>query len=231
MKTFIEFAHDYGLIIDIVIEDGKIHRVPVKDGKRGSKDGAYVFFNDECGRAGWVINHRTSEYATYGEGNEKLRSNFSEQKQKLKQKEAERNLKLQYNNVASKIQFLMMVFHDANNNHKYLIRKGVKAHGIKIDNSGALIIPLKNIKGQIRTFQKIFPDGNKVFVKDGEKSGNFFSFGNIDKARTIIICEGFATGASIYESTNIPTVSAMDISNLPKVAQLICSKYIQWSCQ
>jgi hypothetical protein len=67
MKTFIEFAAEYGVLIDTVIEDGKIHRVPIEGKNPRNKSGAYCFFNDENGRAGWIRNHITGVTAKYGE--------------------------------------------------------------------------------------------------------------------------------------------------------------------
>ncbi len=41
----------------------------------------------------------------------------------------------------------------------------------------------------------------------------------------MLICEGFATGASLYEATRIPTLAAMDAGNLERVATDMRNKY------
>ena len=52
------------------------------------------------------------------------------------------------------------------------------------------------------------PDGSKKFAGGGEVKGNVFLIGceahELPGLETIILCEGYATGASIYEATGLP---------------------------
>ncbi|MDR0453338.1 MAG: ssDNA-binding domain-containing protein [Deferribacteraceae bacterium] len=232
-KTFEEFAAEKGLIIEgQAVSDGHIHRVPVYEGKPKSKDGAYVLHDDQQGRAGYVQNFKTGETATFGERSvEIINSVNSDQLEAIKaERLAERN-KTQ-DKTAKTVDYLVNnKFTPASKDNPYLQTKGVKANLAMADTEGTLIIPLKNINGELRSFQKICDDGRKNYISGGQKSGCFFTFSDenglhVVKSRNqVIICEGFATGASIYEATNVPTVCAMDATNLKQVATEIRQKY------
>lgn len=219
MNYFIEFAESFGLIIQDVVINGSIQRVPVDGGKRCNKDGAYCLYQNSNGFAGWVQNFKTGEYATYGDHQQQLSESEMTQRREKLQHELENN----YNKTAKTANYLVSKIFAKAVNHPYLTKKQIKPHGSYIDKYGALIIPLRNITGSIRTFQRITPEGIKSFLKGGEYQGHFHQFGIIKNK--VIICEGFATGASIFEATNIATISAMNSGNLKAVALKIRSKY------
>jgi len=83
---------------------------------------------------------------------------------------------------------------------------------------GSLILPLSK-NGKITSLQFINESGEKRFLPKGEK-GNYL-IGNIQSGFPICVAEGFATAASIYESTSYPTFAAIDAGNLLKTAEEI----------
>jgi hypothetical protein len=76
-ETFQEFAAKHGVIIDHVIEDGQVHRVPVEGKGPRNKSGMYAFYNDARGRAGWVRNYFATgdKVFKYGEQAEDFHKN------------------------------------------------------------------------------------------------------------------------------------------------------------
>jgi putative DNA primase/helicase len=110
--------------------------------------------------------------------------------------------------------------------HPYLVRKGVQPHGIRA-RAGSLVVPLRDIAGQLWSWQTIDPEGRKRFCKDGRTSGLFFTFGEPGNADAILVCEGWATGATLYEALARPVVAAMNCGNLLPVAQALQKKYPQ----
>ncbi|GHU13144.1 hypothetical protein FACS189449_08110 [Alphaproteobacteria bacterium] len=58
------------------------------------------------------------------------------------------------------------------------------------------------------SLQKIYPNGLKKFHAGGRKKGCYFVIGEI--CDEVIICEGYATGASIHECIEKPVVVAFD---------------------
>lgn len=107
--------------------------------------------------------------------------------------------------------------------HPYLIRKQVGAYGIK-QSGNLLLIPLMDAGGYLRNLQTIAPDGTKRFLKGGIKKGMFAPIGTLKGANHAYLCEGYATGASIYEAYQAPVICALDAGNLLPVAQAIRAK-------
>lgn len=116
--------------------------------------------------------------------------------------------------------------------HRYLKIKGIQAHGTKIyrgnmtiggmDCHNALMIPMQ-LNGAITSLQFINRDSEKRFLPYGEKGG--YLIGKIGTGKHICLCEGFATGASIYEATNDVVIVAFDAGNLKKMAEAVRIKY------
>ena len=111
----------------------------------------------------------------------------------------------------------------ANAAHPYLIRKQVGAYNIR-QSGDLLLVPLMDVAGYLRNLQTISPDGTKRFLKGGIKRGMFTPIGTLRGANRAYLCEGYATGASIYEAYNEPVICALDAGNLLPVAQAIRAK-------
>lgn len=103
-------------------------------------------------------------------------------------------------------------------NSAYLKTKGLSGlYGARIKGE-SLVVPLLNIEGQITSLLFIKPNGEKKFLSGGQKSGCFFLIGGAPK-EAVYIAEGFATGASIYESIKKPVLIAFDAGNLTHVGK------------
>jgi len=100
-------------------------------------------------------------------------------------------------------------------NHAYLDKKGIKPHGTRLY-KGVLIVPVLNDAAEIVSIQFISGDGGKRFLKGGTVAGGRFQ---IPGEGDPILCEGFATGASIAEATGRTVVVAFNAGNLLKVAE------------
>ena len=109
----------------------------------------------------------------------------------------------------------------------YLERKKVKGHGIKygkdFNDNFVLIVPLRDVDGEVQGVQFIKADGEKRF--HGSKRGNFHIIGEIKDNSLIHIAEGYATGASVYEDIGCPVVVAFDCGNLDPVIGEIRKEY------
>ena len=114
----------------------------------------------------------------------------------------------------------------ASNDHPYLRRKGVGAHGLRCDGAGRLIVPLRDVDGVLHTVEFIAEDGSKQYLPGGAKAGHFCLIGGpLDATETILICEGWATSASVHEASGLPVVAAMDAGNLGKVAAALRQRF------
>lgn len=106
----------------------------------------------------------------------------------------------------------------------YLVRKGVKGYGVRHAAGGWLLVPLRDAGGELWNVQSIAPerptDGpDKLFLKGGRKSGLWHMIGPWADARALLVCEGYATGASLHEATGRPVAVAFDAGNLAHVAR------------
>lgn len=106
--------------------------------------------------------------------------------------------------------------------HPYLARKHVQAHGTRVEGS-LLLVPVRDMNGAICTLRTITPEGDKRFHKGGRTKGCCYVIGDVDDA--VVVAEGFATAASIHEATGLAAVAAFGRTNLLAVAQGLRQRY------
>jgi putative DNA primase/helicase len=106
--------------------------------------------------------------------------------------------------------------------HEYLTRKRIKPHGVKFDGH-RLLIPLRDTAGKLHSLQTIAPDGEKRFMPGGRVKGCYHSIGT--PAGVLLVCEGYATGASIHDATGDAVAVAFNAGNLEAVALALRTKY------
>ena len=219
------------------VMDGTIKRVPLLSKNGRGRDGAYCLYGD--GRpAGWAQNYQTGEYnklvATgYCLTPEEKERQRMEQARKLAEREEAQ--KKQHDYIAGIAQKSWEKFEPAAPDNPYLQQKGIELlPGVKEhSNNGfrVLCVPLYNTANEIRGMQYITPDNRKTFMPGMEKKGNFHLIGNEDKqdlSKTeIILCEGYATGASLHMATQKPVAVAFDAGNLEIVAEKLREKFPQ----
>lgn len=117
--------------------------------------------------------------------------------------------------------------------HAYLLRKGVKPHGVRIYSgnriirdmgcNGALLVPVRDTAENLTSLEFINAQGEKRFLPGGSKSGGYFSIGHY--SGVIVVAEGFATAASVHEATGHATAVAFDNGNLKSVAVALREKF------
>ena len=226
----IEFAQHCranGLDVDTPIMDGQIHRVPLI-GKPGGKDGAYCGYLDGV-PSGWSQNYVTGEKSKFVSSGvqlteEEKAKQRAEHARKLQEREAKRQR--DYDVAANNAKRVLNNSFEADKNHAYLQEKGIKPYIAKQNNYGQLVVPVQNIHGDIRGIQFIEVNGSKKFLIGVEKKGNFALLSEEAKdVSKVLVCEGFATGASLHEATKLPVVVAFDAGNLEEVSKALAEKY------
>jgi putative DNA primase/helicase len=86
-----------------------------------------------------------------------------------------------------------------------------------------LLVPYRDIDEKLVALGTIKPDGTKLLIRGSKPRGAFMTLGTI--GYRVLICEGYATGASCYRATLTPTAIAGSAENLQSVALKIRSKY------
>ncbi len=229
---------------DQVILDGKIHRFS-SDGNKSKKDEWYVGnqWNHKdkpycCIFYGsWSNSNQKHTYKSWKDTESSLSSHDLAQikgKQRQLQAEIESEKKKNYEVAAKEA---AEIWHSCqkvakNKNFSYIVKKQIDPHGARLgkyhDGSLSLIIPLHNVDGDLRSLQYIFERGGKFqkrFHYLGEKKGCFHLIGSLKESEKSFICEGYATGCSIHEATNIPVIVAFDCGNLDPVFDVVRRKY------
>lgn len=113
----------------------------------------------------------------------------------------------------------------------YLTRKGVQPYGVRFAADGWLLVPLRDGVGKLWNVQRIAPrkpangGTDKLFQKGGRKSGLWHWCGDPAGADALLICEGYATGASLHQITGRPVAVAFDAGNLARVAKTLRTLY------
>ena len=119
----------------------------------------------------------------------------------------------------------------ATTGNPYLQRKNVQPYSARTGWGGlsdVLFVPLRDAGWNVWNLQLIQPDGGKRFLKGGRVSGLFHPFGtreDFERGEAVLVCEGWATGATLHEATGLPVAAAMNCGNLLPAARALREKF------
>ena len=223
-EEFVKFANDKGIKVTEPIFDYQIHRC---EGAGKDRSGWYVgkfittkkdlvYLQAVCGD--WVsgdsfrfqpnVSLTRADQEALRDEIKALKKRQEEEKDKLKERAIEDAREL-------------LTASQASPEHGYLEAKKVKPYGIT-ERGGNLFIPFRSVKGSLTGGQRIRPDGTKWQILGTVLGESMFIFGKLDeKTKKAYLCEGWATGASVYEATGKPVICAFTASNLKPVAQVV----------
>ena len=210
--------------------DGKLHRF---NGKTKGKPGHdvpswYCAFGDgvPAGRFGdWrlgvEITWRADVGRTLTPAEEAINARRLAEARKVREAELQRQREVASNTVEDIWSKGML----AESWHPYLERKGISGHGLRVTGDGRLMAPIFTADGNLSSLQYIQNEGEKRFHPSGQTSGCFWMVGTMDEPGPLFIAEGFATAATILESTNRPCAIAYSAHNLPSVTGALRDRY------
>lgn len=104
----------------------------------------------------------------------------------------------------------------------YLVTKRVKAWGIR-QLRESLVVPVRDAAGQLHSLQFIGADGTKRFLTGGRLKACYCAIGR--PADTLLLAEGYATAATLFEATGHATACAFNAGNLAPVARALRAKF------
>lgn len=207
--------------------DGELHRFHVDGDKPGSRNGWYrlnlnpipygVFGYWKTGAKGKWFAKSLTTWQERRQTREYIKQKQQQQAETLsKSQEATANLCLQR----------WQRYRKADISHPYLIKKQIKPYiARQIDD--ILALPIVDADGKLWSIQYIKPEGSKVLCLHGAKKSHFIPVHHdLRPGIKILICEGFATGASLAElESEACVIAAIDAGNLEPVAIAIRKKY------
>lgn len=134
-------------------------------------------------------------------------------------------LERQHQVASDTVEKIWTTANPANAEHPYLAKKGIQTHGARITGDGRLVLPLYDSDGTLATLQYIDHEGGKLYHPGGQTGGKFWMVGSLDEPGTLFVAEGFATAATIHETTDRPVVVAYSASNLVPVTGTLREMY------
>lgn len=227
-RTLLEAMHIAGLAPHkelALIADGRIHRYRVLGDKAGSLNGYYVLHESPM-HAGAFGSWKTSASHTWRDAASKPQtpSERAALQRQLEAMQAARDaerIKVQ-DAARERAAKLWARARPATNSHPYLQRKRVGAYGIR-QLRDLLLIPARDVNGVLQTLQFIGADGAKRFLSGGRIVGCYCSIGK--PLDSLLICEGLATGATLYAATGRAVAVCFSAGNLQPVARALRVKF------
>jgi phage/plasmid primase-like uncharacterized protein/KaiC/GvpD/RAD55 family RecA-like ATPase len=211
--------------------DGKIHRF--RSGTKGSpghgdKPGWYLVFGDGipagrfgCWRAGMEQTWRADIGRKLSQTEEMSHAMRLAEAKALRDAAIER----QHQVASETVEKIWTGAQAALADHPYLAKKGIGVHGARATGDGRLVVPLYDADGSLSSLQYIDHEGGKLYHSGGQTGGKFWQIGSLDEPGTLYVAEGFATAATIYETTSRPCVIAYSASSLVPVTASLREMY------
>lgn len=219
--------------------DGRLHRVPVDGDTGAKKSGAYIGYLD-AHPAGYIHNFKTGMKRNWKSATPAHVDDYPrhaaviEEQRRLRETERQKLHDESVRLVGARLSVSPL----AGNGHPYLARKGVEAHGVFLNDTGPveiagdkdvpqrwsakghLLVPIRNIDGQLLGAQSIDAEGRKFFPRGTRLAGGHHRIGTMDdpQNRFVVIVEGYATGATLHEATGLTVAIAFNAANLEAVA-------------
>ncbi len=226
MDTFQEAIQAAGLQPPDHIEPGRMYRFPGSDKHSSNQAGWCKLFPDGLGG---VFGDWSTGLSEHWQAKRDKPFSLAERasymcciEQARKRAEAERQQ--QYVDAAKKAETIWSPASRADDDHPYLARKGINANGAR-QHGGSLVIPVRS-GGELHSLQFIAKDGSKRFLSGGRIAGGYSLIGDLTKT-TLLIAEGFATGATLHQETGYPVVVSFNAGNLKAVALAMRALYGQ----
>jgi putative DNA primase/helicase len=198
--------------------NGELQRYQVEGDKRGSKNGWVVSYHNAGAPSVHIFGSwKAGVSRTFVEGEGSQNPSDTRKLIEQAQRQARLRKEREQQEVAEKCAQIWASLPPANL-HPYLMDKRIKPHIARCWDE-SLVIPLVDFNMVITSLQFINPNGGKTFRKGGKVSGSFCPLGcaNLNSFKSWVVCEGFATGASIHEATGLPVLVAFNANNLKPI--------------
>ena len=219
---------------ETILGDGRLHRCNAA-GRRGRGDAAYVLHLDGL-PAGGLQNHRDglgwqSWRCDIGRPLTSAEGAMLRESAHAAQAERDRDIARRHDDARTRAARLWAAAGPAPADHPYLVRKGVRPCSLRV-RRGILIVPVRDMAGMLHSLQFIGADGIKRFLRGGRTEGLACWIGMppaVDATdatdATILIAEGFATGASLHEASGLPVAVAFHAGNLEALARAVRGRW------
>ncbi|WP_169250379.1 zincin-like metallopeptidase domain-containing protein [Candidatus Competibacter phosphatis] len=207
---------------EAIVFDGRLHRYDVAGDRRGRQNGWFVL-HDTIIPFGAFGSWKTG--VTQGWSGGDVEALPPEQRERQRRQMAEiaaqraaeeRRRQAQARERAERL--WARANPTVSDRHPYLRNKQVPALGLR-QLRELLLVPVHDGDGTLRSLEFLNPEGGKKFLKGGAVTEGRHWLGDPRGARTLLICEGYATGASLHQACGLPVAVAFSRGNVFPVAK------------
>ena len=211
----------------VIVFDGRLHRFRVEGDHRGSRNGWLVLHDDGL-PAGVFGSWRTGQpHRWRAEGGEALTpEQRRREERRIKEARAQRAVEERSRREQARVRAgsLWAQARPAEDDHPYLREKQAPALGLR-QMKDRLVAPVRDLDGALHSLAFINPEGEKRFLTDGAVEGHCHVLGDLYHAHAMLLCEGYATGASLHQASGWPVVVCFNRANLLPVARAVHRRY------
>ncbi|WP_232430926.1 toprim domain-containing protein [Pseudomonas massiliensis] len=214
---------NFGLLSFVPVADGELHRFRVPEDRPGSRNGWYVLHADGLA-AGAFGSWKTGESRTWSSREPADACEAKAMREQIAQAVAKRDAERRRRQLAA-AEYAARLWRDARRAdpaHPYLVRKRIRPYSLR-QRGAELLIPLY-ADGELVNLQRIRPDGSKRFLFGGRIRGTYSPLGNINGKKPLLVCEGWATGATLMD-LGYTVACAMNAGNLKAAAVALRARY------
>lgn len=206
----------HGLVaVDGIATDDRLQRFHVAGDRPGSRNGWLRVFYDERPTAvygSWKSGARHVWRAEQGDHDQDLARIENQRQERAAQRAHSQRA------AAARAADLWTRARDPNPRHPYIAGKVIRPYNLR-QLGDALVVPLRDVRGDLQNLQLIQPDGSKRFLRDGKVRDHFFAVG--PRTRRTWIVEGAATACALFEDFHERVVAAMGSGNIESVCAAI----------
>lgn len=219
-----------GLIVDELVTDGAVHRVPVTGKTSGTRSGAYCFSElvipdvrtEVCGFVCNWYDRRFDFLKPDMVDDDPFESMYASLQiftdMQAMQKQHEDEVRIEASHRAAEI------FDKLPDRGKapFLFNNHIGGYGLRYSKK-TVVIPIKTIEDEWRGLQFIDEHGQSRFLTGTDYSGAFHLLGKVKKELAIV--RDYASAAVIHKTMNWPVAVAFDDENLRAIGKVFRKKY------
>lgn len=223
-QAFMDQLAAFGMQLNGALVENKFMHLPMDNPKK--KHGWYMFFGVDMASnvaSGIYGDWRDGETFHWSSKSEQEMSTEEYKSYQLRVAELRRQHELEKKQKQDKAaEEAQRILQDpkcvpASEENRYLQSKGIKPHSIS-QVGDVLHIPMYTASGELRNVQRIYPDGFKAFLEGGQVLSCFHVIGS----GTISgVAEGYATAATIHETTGATIAVCFNTANMRAVVDAI----------
>ena len=219
--------------------DGRFHRFSTNN-RRSDKAGFYLYREFDGYAVGYFGDWRTGQKYNYFSSSPvemplEQRKSFKKRMDEFQKREKQAKNAAR-KKAAKKAENIWAKAKEADPDHPYLSKKGIKTRQVIRQIGNSLVFCVKNLRDELTSLQFIAQNGQKRFLRDGQTKGSVSVIKG--KGDSVLICEGWATAASLNEATGYSVIIAFNATNMAEVVKklkpnilrklVICGDNDQW---